>query len=82
MDILLPLYVALPNLLRTLQLALTLPVSSASCERSFSCLKLVKSYLRNLAVLSIENDLSSAIRLDKVVDRFNSVDKNRRILLS
>jgi len=39
--------VAFPNLLKCVQIALTLPVTSASCERSFSAMNLIKTYLRN-----------------------------------
>ena len=55
-----PLKEAFPTLLRLLQTALTICVSSASCERSFSALRGTKTYLRstmheerlvNLAVL-------------------------------
>ena len=62
---LIPLRVAFPNLLRQLQIALTLSVSNA-CERTFSSLKRVKTYLRsimtderltNLALLTVEKDL-------------------------
>jgi hypothetical protein len=37
-----------PNLATLYQLVLTLPVTSCSCERSFSALKLVKSHLRTV----------------------------------
>ena len=55
-----------PQLQKLLILLLTIPVTVASAERSFSKLKLIKSYLRskmqqsrltNLAILSIENKL-------------------------
>ena len=39
--------VVFPNLLKCVQIALTLPVTSASCERSFSAMNLIKTYLRN-----------------------------------
>jgi len=39
--------VAFPKLLKCVRVALTLPVTSASCERSFSAMKLIKTYLRN-----------------------------------
>ncbi len=59
-----------------------LPVSSASCERSFSTLKLVKTHVRstmsdsrlsNLAVLSIESERSKALDIDAFIKRFSAV---------
>ena len=38
---------AFRNLIRCMQIALTVPVTSASCERSFSAMKFIKNYLRN-----------------------------------
>lgn len=35
--------IAFPNLLKCIQVALTIPVTSASCERSFSAMKLIKT---------------------------------------
>ena len=57
-----PLNAAFPVLVRVLRIAMTISVSSAQCERSFSTLKRIKTYLRSsmseqrltdLAVLSI-----------------------------
>lgn len=68
-------------------IAITIPVSSASCERSFSCLRLIKSYLRNrmgndrlssLAILSIEKSLVKKINLENVIDIF-ATNKKRRL---
>ena len=82
--------IAFPLLTKLLQIALTIVVSTAHCERSFSALKRIKTYLRStmteqrlidLAVLSIERELSKQISLDQVVNDFASTDKNRRILL-
>lgn len=70
---------SLPILSLSLQLFLTICVSVASCERSFSKMKLIKNYLRstmghsrlsNLALLSIESDLMKDIDFDGVIDRF------------
>ncbi len=41
-----PLLAAFPTLKNVLKIALTLAVSTAECERSFSALKRVKTYLR------------------------------------
>ena len=54
-------------------------MSAATAERSFSKLKLIKTYLRStmgqerlngLALLSIEKDLANRISYDKVIDKF------------
>ncbi|KAK0153219.1 Zinc finger MYM-type protein 1 [Merluccius polli] len=77
------------ELFRLCKIAVTLPVSSASCERSFSTLKLIKTFLRStttdmrlsdLGVLSIESRRAKALDLDVFVDRF-ARQHNRRILL-
>ena len=56
-----------PNLWVALRILLTLPVSVAGSERSFSKLKIIKNYLRStmsdgrfssLAVLSIEHEVT------------------------
>ncbi|KAL4149653.1 hypothetical protein QTP88_003545 [Uroleucon formosanum] len=58
---------------------LTLPVTVASAERSFSKLKLIKNYLRNnmgqdrlsnIAVLNIEKDVAAKFKLDHVINTF------------
>ena len=85
-----PLQAAFPTLKKILQIALTLAVSTAQCERSFSAVKRIKTYLRtvmtekrlaDIALLSIENDLSDKISLDDVVTDFGGQDKNRTIML-
>jgi hypothetical protein len=69
----------LQNLYKVYQIFLTLPVSSASAERSFSKLNIIKSFCRssmgqsrlsNLAILSIENDRSELIDFEKAIDTF------------
>jgi hypothetical protein len=70
------------------KIAAVLPVSSAACERSFSAMRCIKTYLRstmanqrlsNLAVLYIESSRAKALNLDTVVDIFAT--KSRRIQL-
>ena len=67
----------------------SIAVSIASCERSFSKLKLILSYLRssmgqdrfsNLALLSIERETVECINFNEVIDTFSSA-KVRRIHL-
>lgn len=70
---------AFPEAIRIYKIALTIPVASASAERSFSVLKRVKSYLRStmgqqrlndLAILAIERDFSKCMDFESVVDNF------------
>jgi len=78
----------LPQTVKLLTIAATLPVSNASCERSFSALKRIKTYLRNtmgqerlssLSILCVESRLADKLDNDKVIDVFNL--KPRKMLL-
>lgn len=69
----------LPNAAIAYRILLTIPVSVASGERTFSKLKLIKTYLRNtmgqerlnnLAIISIEKDLAKDIDYDDVITDF------------
>ena len=77
-----------PNLYMLLQVALTIPVSSASCERSFSVMRRIKTWLRNsmsndrfsnLSLLHIERDLANNITSEEVLNIF--AQKSRRLNL-
>jgi len=68
-----------PDLYAAFLLFLTLPVTVATAEKSFSKLKLIKTYLRNsmlqdrlsgLAILSIENVAARKLDLNKIIDDF------------
>ena len=76
-----------PQLHKLLLLFLTIPVTVASAERSFSKLKLIKTYLRSkmsqsrlshLATLSIENDEAKNIDKVDIIRKFASVNANRQ----
>ncbi|XP_055877108.1 zinc finger MYM-type protein 1-like [Biomphalaria glabrata] len=78
-----------PNLQIALQIMLTISVSVASCERSFSKLKIILTYLRasmgqerlsDLALLSIEKELVETINVDDVIDNFASA-RSRKVVL-
>ena len=86
---LLPLKNVFPNLRKLLQIVLTIAVSSASCECSFSSLKCIETWLCtimtekrfvDLATILIERDLSAQLSLDEVITEFAATD--RRIILS
>ncbi|KAJ4939831.1 hypothetical protein JOQ06_029267 [Pogonophryne albipinna] len=81
---------AFTDLHRLLCISLTLPVTSAGCERSFSCLRRIKNYLRNssgdarnsnLGLLAINKQRSKALDVQRVIDIFASNHNNRRIVL-
>ena len=67
------------NLWTALRVSLTLQVTVASAERSFSKLKLIKTYLRStmsqerlsgLVVISINHHLANQISYDDIIDDF------------
>ena len=73
---------------RLIRLVLTLPVSTATTERAFSAMKLIKSSLRNKMgdeflvdsmVVYIERELAENIDTDSIIDAFESLG-NRRVL--
>ncbi len=77
----------LPNLSILYKIYLTLPVTSATAERSFSRLKIIKSYLRStmtserlsgLALISIERDLAESIDFESTINRFASMKSRRK----
>lgn len=76
-----------PLLSKVFRLFLTAPPSVCKSERSFSRLKLLKTYLRNrikekklhyLMLLSCESDLTDQLDLQEIVDRWKGM-KTRRI---
>jgi hAT family C-terminal dimerisation region len=83
-----PLKHAFPNMFNLVTIAITMPVSSTTCERTFSRLKLIKTFARNkmgdgrlsdMAILAIEREIM--IDLDQTVEQFSKKHINSRILL-
>ncbi|WOG95684.1 hypothetical protein DCAR_0415011 [Daucus carota subsp. sativus] len=75
-----------PNILMAYRILLTIPITVASAERSFSKLKLIKSYLRTsmtqdrlngLAILSIEKNILKSIDVEHIIDDFASKNARR-----
>jgi hypothetical protein len=67
---------------RLLKLVLTLPVSTATTERAFSAMKIVKTrlrnkmgdaYLRDYLVVYIERDIAVRISSDDIIKAFDRV---------
>jgi hypothetical protein len=76
-----------PSLKRLLQIVLSIPVSSCSCERSFSALRRLHSWLRgkmvfhrldDLSILSIERNVFKRLSADMIIDRFLALSKRRQ----
>lgn len=77
-----------PNLFKAVHLAMTLPVSSATCERSFSAMRRVQNYVRttmneerllSLPLQYIERGVLSSITVHDIVVQCAS-DSTRRLL--
>jgi hypothetical protein len=77
----------LPNIHTLLLILLTVPVTNAEAERSFSTLKRLKTYLRNtigqdrlngLALMCVHNEMD--ININTVIEKFSQ--KNRRLMFS
>uniref|UniRef100_A0A8R7VDC5 HAT C-terminal dimerisation domain-containing protein n=1 Tax=Triticum urartu TaxID=4572 RepID=A0A8R7VDC5_TRIUA len=75
-----------PNVSIAYRILLTMPVTVASAERSFSKLKLLKNYLRStmsqerlngLAICCVEKDVLDNIDLDTVINDFASKNARR-----
>lgn len=76
-----------PNVFVAMRILLTLPISVASGERSFSKLKIIKNYLRStisqerlngLATLCIENQILNSIDTDSILKDFAKI-KARKV---
>ncbi|KAF0746429.1 zinc finger MYM-type protein 1-like, partial [Aphis craccivora] len=77
--------IAFSELHKLCLISITIPVSSAGCERTFSCLKRVKNYLRNklmdshmsnLSVIAIEKLEAKSLNIDDIINEFASLHQN------
>lgn len=75
-----------PTIWSLLKILATLPVSTATAERSFSTLKRVKTWLRtsigqerlnDLCLLNIHRDFNMYEKHEKIINNFASKNKNR-----
>ncbi|CAF1518073.1 unnamed protein product [Rotaria sordida] len=79
---------AFPTLVALIESAITIPVSSTTCERTFSKMKLIKTTVRNtmsddrlsdLCLLAVERDID--VNFEELIDTFSDTHKNSRIML-
>ena len=77
-----------PDVCTTYMMCMTIPVTVAKAESSFSKLKLMKNFLRSsmsqkrlnaLSLLSIENELAKNLDFRKVIRQFASAKTRRKI---
>ena len=80
---------AYPNLTTLLRILGTISVSTAGAERSFSKLKLIKTYLRStmgeerlsgLSLISIEREIAECLDFDDVLTRFTKIKKRKIVI--
>lgn len=76
-----------PDVLTACLIFLTIPVTVASAERSFSKLKLIKNYLRNsmsqnrlsnIAILNIERSRTDELDIEKIIDNFANAKARKK----
>ncbi|KAJ3705062.1 hypothetical protein LUZ61_008767 [Rhynchospora tenuis] len=75
-----------PMVDRLLRLIMTLPVSTATTERAFSAMKLIKTslrnrmgedYLRNYMIVYIEKEIAKKFNADEIIDMFDFLGSRR-----
>ena len=75
-----------PTICELVRIALTIAVTSAESERSFSTMKRIKrtrmteDRLADLSILSIEKEIAQELKNDSIIDEFAATDKNRHIV--
>jgi len=77
-----------PDVSIALRIYSCMAVTNCSAERSFSCLKRIKTYLRSsvgenrlssLALLCIESELVSAIDFQDITDEFSNLESQKKL---
>lgn len=75
-----------PNVYKLLDVTYTLPISSATYERSFSAMRRVKTWLRstmiqerftNLSIIHIERNISNNIDTEKILNNFANANDRK-----
>ena len=75
------------DVLKLLKIVLTIPVTSATAERTFSSMRRLKNYLRssmtqklfnNMMILHIHKDKTDELDLNVIAEQFINVNERRR----
>lgn len=78
-----------PNFTKVLKLALSLPVGTATCERTFSAMRRVRNWMRttmaqdrlsSLSLLYIESDITKRIKPEEMVEKYDAKAPRRMLL--
>ena len=79
-----------PNFYKLLQIAIGMPISSAGCERNFSAMRCIKTWLRttmsqdrfsSLAIRNIENELAKEqVSAERILDIFADGNKKMKFV--
>ena len=73
---------AFPIVVALIESAMTIPVSSTTCERTFSKMKLIKTTLRNtmtddrlsyICLLAVERDID--VNVEQLINKFSDIHK-------
>jgi hypothetical protein len=77
-----------PNLYKMLHLALAVPTSSASCERTFLVIRRKNTYIRStillnrfskLAIIAIERNLSNILNKEDILNKFTNTERRLKL---
>ncbi|KAF0706609.1 zinc finger MYM-type protein 1-like, partial [Aphis craccivora] len=76
-------YDTYPNIYKLMNVALAMPISSATCERSFSTMRRINNYLRSNMeqdrFTNLKRELSNKIENEQILNKFS--EKERRMQL-
>lgn len=79
-----------PDVLSACVIFITIPITVAEAERSFSKLKIIKNYLRNsmsqsrlssIALLNIERERTQEINISQIINNFANIKSRRKNFL-
>jgi len=77
-----------PNLYILLKVALSIPVSSALCERSFSIMRRIKNWLStsmgqerfsSLSIINIEREVSNQLKAEDILIEYAKTNKRLQL---